>query len=201
MRTIAPQATKPSSEGPGRSGSVPSALPAISAQTGSSRSSGPTRIRAFSTASRGEVRMIPAARARSPGAHQESSSANATNGVPARSAPIVRARAPTLRGSGSTVTPGCAARTARTEPSVEALSTKTTAASCRGRETSRSSRRSRLMTTTVTSSVAAGDAGRPVRLLIMGSWCPQEVPAQPARGSNSSSAPDRRQRGGVGEQP
>ena len=108
-------------------------------------------MRAFEDASRGWARMISTARARSPGAHHESSSAKATNGVPARAVPMVRARAPTLRPSGTTVTSGCAARTASTVSSVEPLSTSTTGASWRGRVTSRSSRRSRLAITTVTS--------------------------------------------------
>jgi hypothetical protein len=74
----APQARKPSTGGPGRSGAAGSGLRAISALTGSGRSSSPTTTRAASSASRGWASIRSAARASAPGAHQESSSANAT---------------------------------------------------------------------------------------------------------------------------
>ena len=113
---------------------MPSGLSAISAQTGSSRSSGPTRMRALRTASRGCARMI---------ADRAGEVARAPTTSRRRRRPRTACRRgprPTRAGAGAevacraaiTVTSGCAARTASTVPSVEALSTRTTGASCRG---------------------------------------------------------------------
>ena len=114
---------EPRIAGPGASASRESGLAAIREQVGSSRFSGPTSTRDARSPTRGCASIRSAARRREPGSHQESSSLNATYGVPARSTPTLRAAAPRFSACGITATSGKAPRTCATVPSSEPLST------------------------------------------------------------------------------
>jgi hypothetical protein len=156
-RTTAPQATNPTTEGPGMPGIVPSGLEAIATQTGSRRRAGPTTTRAARSPRPGCACRCRAARARAPGSHHESSSAKATNGVSAALTPTVRATAPRLRPASMTRTHGWWDRTACALPSLDPLSTTTTggrsgSSESRSSVRSRDCLRSRVATTTVRSS-------------------------------------------------
>src|SRR4051812_7156088 len=96
-----------------------------------------------------------ATRPRAPGAHHESSSANATTSVSRARAPCVRAAAPRLRSRGMSRAQGASRRTRAGVPSPEALSTTTTggrSGSARSRRSvrRRSAARSRVAMTTPT---------------------------------------------------
>ena len=180
-RTTAPQATKPSTNGPGSHGGVGSGLRAISADTGSRRSSSPTWTRAATSPSRGWRAKWWTARSCAPGAHQESSSAKATMSFLAARAPTVRAADPRFVASCSTRTCGNAPLTAAAVPSEEPLSTTITSsgplAVNRWRLSSRRCRRFRVATTTETCA-GTGSPGVPVG--------PHSVPLARGRGSRRS---------------
>nr|WP_246196586.1 hypothetical protein [Aquisphaera giovannonii] len=77
-RTTEAPARKPSRKGPGIPGPRGRGLRSRTEQMASSLSSGPTRTRAVTTASRGDASIRSAALRRHPGSHQVSSSQNAT---------------------------------------------------------------------------------------------------------------------------
>ncbi len=162
-RATAAQPRKPSTWVPGRSVAVPSGEPASRSLRGSAAPAGPTRVRAESRPSLGCASKCRAAAARAPGAHQESSSLNATYGVSRARTPWVRARAPRLTGRVITRTRGKSRASMAAVSSVEALSTTRTwgrsgRASRRRTVTERLAERLRVAMTTPTGAGAVRSA-------------------------------------------
>src|SRR5207248_2613777 len=120
-----------------------------------------------------------AQRRSAPGSHQVSSSQNATYGVVTSRTAMLRATAPALRRSASSVISGCSHLTIAAVPSREALSATITAgrsgsAASLPRILARDSRRSRVITTTVTR--ASGPARSwPALLMVSAAGVGQEA--------------------------